>query len=411
MVDTTQTITTFAGNGNFGYCGDGGPATSACVYEPFGVAVDAAGNLFITQRTDSRVRKVDTTGIIGTLAGDGTRTFCGDGGPAMMSCVGGPYGAEVDAGGNLFVSDTYNHRIRRISSDQVLSIRIIASPARYSTVGQAISYSYLVANAGDLPLRGPFSVHDNRVAVTCPITETLQPGHSITCTGSHTITLADMETGQFTNVAKAVNESIHSALDTEIVTLLQTPTLTLDKTLVSGCVKTIATVTVVAPAPMGGTVVTLRSNNAHVRVRSSITVNYGTTSNRFQVFTSAVAGIETATLTATAGGESGSAALTLKPMGVKSVLLSPNPVVGGNPVTGTAALECAAGPGDIVVALGSTKPSVAAPVNASITIPRGTQSSTFAVATNRVAVASKSTIKASANGTTKSKNLTVNPGP
>jgi sugar lactone lactonase YvrE len=112
---TTGIITTVAGNGNGGFSGDGGAATSASMYNPGGVAVDAAGNLLIADTDSHRIRRVDgTTGIITTVAGNGTSGFSGDGGAATSASLYNPVGVAVDAAGNLLIADYWNHRIRRV---------------------------------------------------------------------------------------------------------------------------------------------------------------------------------------------------------------------------------------------------------------------------------------------------------
>ena len=99
----TGVITTAAGTGTTGFSGEGGPATSASLNLPRGVAVDASGNLFIADSSDHRVRRVDgATGVITTVAGSGTRSFSGDGGPATSASLNSPSGMAVDASGNLF---------------------------------------------------------------------------------------------------------------------------------------------------------------------------------------------------------------------------------------------------------------------------------------------------------------------
>jgi sugar lactone lactonase YvrE len=109
-------ITTVAGNGTQGYGGDRGPATSASLNIPRGVAVDSSGNLFIGDSQNYRVRKVDTTGTITTVAGNGTQGFSGDGGPAINAELGWPSGVTLDALGNLLIADSINHRIRRVDA-------------------------------------------------------------------------------------------------------------------------------------------------------------------------------------------------------------------------------------------------------------------------------------------------------
>jgi sugar lactone lactonase YvrE len=107
-------ITTVAGNGGAGFGGDGGPATSAQLRYPLGVAVDKDGNLFIADSHNNRIRKVDTAGIITTVAGNGTSGFSGDGGAATSAQLDYPTAVAVDGSGNLFIADSNNSRIREV---------------------------------------------------------------------------------------------------------------------------------------------------------------------------------------------------------------------------------------------------------------------------------------------------------
>jgi sugar lactone lactonase YvrE len=113
----TGIITTVAGTGTAGDGGDGGPAAGAALDHPSGVAVDAAGNLFIADYYNFRVRRLDAaTGVITTVAGDGSYGFAGDGGPATAASLSLLYGVAVDAAGNLFLTDTSNFRVRRVDA-------------------------------------------------------------------------------------------------------------------------------------------------------------------------------------------------------------------------------------------------------------------------------------------------------
>ena len=115
-VDSTGTITTIAGTGEFGFSGDGGPAVEAELRSPYGVAVDSAGNVYIADVNDQRIRKVDSTGTITTIAGTGECCFSGDGGPAVEAELRNPYGVAVDSAGNVYITDVSNQRIRKVDS-------------------------------------------------------------------------------------------------------------------------------------------------------------------------------------------------------------------------------------------------------------------------------------------------------
>lgn len=112
---TTGIITTVAGNGIFGDGGDGGPATLASLSHPWGLAVDLLDNLYIADNLNNRIRKVDgATGIITTVAGYGGFGHTGDGGPATSAALGFPQGVAVDGAGNIYIADTLNWRIRKV---------------------------------------------------------------------------------------------------------------------------------------------------------------------------------------------------------------------------------------------------------------------------------------------------------
>jgi glucose/arabinose dehydrogenase len=108
-------ITTVAGTGVTGYSGDGGPATAARLREVRDVAVDAAGNIYIADEQNHRIRRVSTSGVMTTFAGTGSSGFSGDGGAPGAARVAGPRGVSVTPSGNVLIADTGNHRIRRVT--------------------------------------------------------------------------------------------------------------------------------------------------------------------------------------------------------------------------------------------------------------------------------------------------------
>src|SRR5438552_723994 len=110
-------ITTVAGNGSYAFAGDGGAATGASLNQPRGVALDASGNLYIADQSNLRIRKVDAaSGIITTVAGNGSPAFAGDGGAATSASLNEPSGVALDASGNLYIADQFNHRIRKVAA-------------------------------------------------------------------------------------------------------------------------------------------------------------------------------------------------------------------------------------------------------------------------------------------------------
>jgi streptogramin lyase len=113
-IDAKGIITTVAGDGTKGYAGDGGPAVAAKMNEPYEVRFDAAGNLFIVERLNAVVRRVDKAGGITTVAGSGQEGFSGDGGPAKAAQMKQPHSIALDREGNLYICDISNQRIRKV---------------------------------------------------------------------------------------------------------------------------------------------------------------------------------------------------------------------------------------------------------------------------------------------------------
>ena len=114
-VSADGTIATVAGNGKAGYSGDGGPALAASLNEPYEVRFDRAGDLYFVERANHIVRRVDVkSGVISTVAGMGGNGFCGDGGPAIQARLSQPHSIQFGPGGDLFICDIGNHRVRKV---------------------------------------------------------------------------------------------------------------------------------------------------------------------------------------------------------------------------------------------------------------------------------------------------------
>src|ERR1700741_118902 len=116
-----QTISTIAGNGISGYTGDGGASTSAQLNAPYGTRFDASGNMYIADALNHRIRKINTNGIITTIAGTGVTGYSGDGGAATAAQLSRQTDIAIDATGNMYISDEFNHCIRKIDTLGIIS--------------------------------------------------------------------------------------------------------------------------------------------------------------------------------------------------------------------------------------------------------------------------------------------------
>ena len=120
-ISSSGIISTYAGNGTPGFSGDGGPAIAAQLNSPNGLALDAAGNLYIADKNNSRIRVVSPDGHIVTVAGNGVPGFFGDNGSARDAALNNPEGVALDASGNLYIADTQNYRVRMVGSDGTIT--------------------------------------------------------------------------------------------------------------------------------------------------------------------------------------------------------------------------------------------------------------------------------------------------
>jgi trimeric autotransporter adhesin len=213
MVTPQGTITTVAGTGQPGFSGDSGPAVSAQLSDPSGLAVDSAGNLYMTDSTvhdqivpvytNQRIRKVDTNGVITTVAGNGQGSYSGDGGPATSAALCFPQGVTVDAAGNLFILDSGNDVVRKVDTTGTIStvyfvngsgggVKLNLSVSDYLKAGGGVSVDssgnlYVADWLDDIVLRAtPITTTDLISAENAAsFTPTLSPGALLTLYGAN----------------------------------------------------------------------------------------------------------------------------------------------------------------------------------------------------------------------------------
>lgn len=175
LATETGIITTVAGNGTAGYSGDGGPATTAELNSPASISIDSAGDLYIADLANNRIRKVNaSSSIINTVAGNGSVGFSGDGGPATSATMHAPFGVAVDNAGDLDIVDAYNYRIREVN--------VLASELNFTTTPVGFTsldspQTAMVSNIGNSSLI--FSVPAS--GLNPSVTSGFQLGNSGTC--------------------------------------------------------------------------------------------------------------------------------------------------------------------------------------------------------------------------------------
>ncbi len=132
-ISSDGTIRTLAGNGTSGFAGDGGQATGARLYSPYAVAVDGSGNVYIADTSNSRIRRVRADGVISTIAGNGNSAYSGDGGPGVNASLRFPRSVAVDGAGNVYIGDYSNYRVRKLDKAGVIST--VAGNGAYADAG------------------------------------------------------------------------------------------------------------------------------------------------------------------------------------------------------------------------------------------------------------------------------------
>jgi hypothetical protein len=178
---------------------------------------------------------------------------------------------------------------------------------------------------------------------------------------------------------------------------------------VAGCQSVKGTIGLSSPAPSDGLVLSVSDTLAAATPPATITIREGATTKSFFIKTLPVTANESGTVTVSLGAASLTRPLTVRPIDLTSLTLSPSTVVGGHPSTGTATLECAAGPGPVTVDLSTSNAAAASPVAPTVVVPQGLKSETFTIATNPVLSKSSAMVTAEASTTTKSRRLNVVP--
>jgi acetyl esterase/lipase len=266
---------------------------------------------------------------------------------------------------------------------------------------------------GTVQLSGPALSIGATVSLTSNDTSTATVPASITIpagasSGTFTVTtysVAAPKTVQITAARRGVTRTAALTVNEPSV---QSLTLSIGN-MAGSCQTSVGRVVLTAKAPAGGIVVPIANANAVAVMPATVTVPAGANAVNFNITAPAVTTTHTGTVTATYGGVSKSSTLTVRPIGVATLTLSPNPVVGPASVTGSVTLECAAAPGDVTVALTTTNASVAGPAQASFVIPAGATSGTFTVTTADVAAVVTANIRATSSNVGKTVTLTVNP--
>lgn len=154
LIGPSTAVTTFAGNGGTQSSGDGGPAAEAGIPSPFGVAFDAAGNIYVTEET--RIRRIDRAGMIATIAGVGNAGFSGDGGRALEARLDRPTGIKVDPSGNVWFVDRNNDRVRVLSPLRAQSLQAVGGDGQSAAISTAFAQPLRVRVVGNegIPVAG-----------------------------------------------------------------------------------------------------------------------------------------------------------------------------------------------------------------------------------------------------------------
>ena len=397
-IDAGGTKTVIAGiPGTGGYCGDGGPATSACLhiyqsggtFDVGGLAVDASGAIFVADVFNNRIRRIDTAGVITTVAGNGSGGFCGDEGPATGACLDRPNDVAVDASGNLYILDSTNARIRKV--DTAGTITTILSG--YQVAGIASD------SAGNVFASDKNTNTVLRIDTTGAVATYAGNGQGGRSGDGGPATSAKLKTpkrlaidadgnlyiGDFGNQVIRKVDPLAGLLFTERV----------------GC-KTIGQVTLATPASPSALTVFLSSDNPNVSLPASVTIPAGGVSKKFPFSVTTSLAPEIARISANFGAFTRTSAFAIRPPRPMRVTFDPKTTTPGNIATGRVTLNC---PATLEAVELSIESSTSGPwhgsVPATVTVPLGASSATFDVMVDSVGRPSVAVrFGASANGET-----------
>ncbi len=230
-------ISTIIGTGVIGYSGNGGPATAATISYPNTIFVDSADNIYLTDNGNHALRKINTAGIISTIAGNGLEGFSGDGGPATSARLDYPAGATMDATGNIYIADYGNHRIRKINTSGIISTYAgTGSPGFNSdciaptTAKIYFPLDVIISNDGGLLISDESNNRIRKVHTSNNI-PVLLSGTTELCNGSTSTLTSSHSGGTWTSN----NTSVATVSATGVVTATGVGTATISYTNLSAC--------------------------------------------------------------------------------------------------------------------------------------------------------------------------------
>jgi sugar lactone lactonase YvrE len=334
---TSGTISTIVGNGTSGFSGDLGPAANAQLNIPSSIAIDVAGNLYVADTGNNRVRKVNaSTGEIVTIAGSKSESISGDGGPANLAGIYGPYGLALDGQGSLYIADVFHNRIRKVSAN---AATLSYDPIRVGRTSPPDTQ--FLENDGNANLN---------ISSMTPVTNAALDSASTTCVVGTPLTplgqcivgadFAPTSTGAI--VAGSIDIDSDAANSPGVITV-EGQVLSVDPT-------TLAVTSSNNPSITGSTIVfTVTATSAGATPTGTVTLLDGTTILATVGLASGVANYTTSaltagthTITATYGGDSSNAAGTSPALTqvvhdavaatTASIASSSNPVIAGAPL-------------------------------------------------------------------------------